>query len=124
MRHNRWDFLGILVSGLCLAHCLLLPVLLSALPAMAFHHAPEYFHMGIACIAVPAGVMAFLPGFLRHRKLWVPILGCTGLFLLISASVYHEQISSTADRLITTVGGLMAVAAHINNQRLSRSECC
>lgn len=115
---------GIFVSALCLAHCLLLPFLLTALPALATRHTPEFFHMGVACIAAPAGFFAFLPGFLRHRKLWVPLVGLLGLTLLITASVYHEEFTANLDRLITTAGGLMLVAAHLQNRRLCRTECC
>lgn len=115
---------GILVSGLCLAHCLLLPFLLTALPALAVSHTPEYFHMAVACIAVPAGVFAFLPGFMHHRRLWVPMLGLLGLTLIVTASVYHEEFSANMDRVVTTFGGVMLVTAHFQNRKLSQSECC
>lgn len=123
MKRN-WDLVGIFVSALCLAHCLLLPFLLTALPALAAAHTPEFFHMGIACIAVPAGVFAFLPGFMHHRRLWIPMLGLLGLTLIVTASVYHEEFSVNIDRVITTLGGIMLVTAHLQNRKLSRSECC
>ena len=124
VRDNRWDLVGIFVSGLCLIHCLLLPFILAALPSMALRHTPEIFHFGVAVVAVPAGVFAFLPGFLRHRKLWVPLVGMLGLVLLVTASVYHEEFNANLDRVITTMGGVMLVTAHLKNRRLCQSECC
>jgi len=116
----RWlDGLAIGASAACLVHCLALPALFALLPALSvLMPSPELIH-GVAIIfAVPVSGGALLAGFRVHRLIIPVILGSCGLITLTSALLLAPD--SQMETLITVVGSLMIVAAHILNWRSGR----
>jgi hypothetical protein len=121
------DKFAMILSSLCVVHCLLTPLLLIAIPSLAgvalltdesFHHLLLYF-------VVPVGFVALLVGFMHHRTLWVVCFGLTGLMVLSSPLVLemlglgHEVLGENGEAVVTVIGSLFVVAAHIANLRLS-----
>lgn len=122
------DKFAMILSSLCVVHCLLTPLLLIAIPSLAgvamltdetFHHLLLYF-------VVPVGFVALLMGFTHHRTLWVVCFGLTGLMVLSSPLVLemlglgHEVLGENGETVVTVIGSLFVVAAHIVNLRLSK----
>jgi len=119
---GRWDAWGQGLSLLCMAHCLLLPLVLGLLPAMmgrALEEAP--IHLAMVMLAAVVGGVSFVTGFLQHRDWHVLMLGASGLGLLVLAqSVLHEGL---AEMGVTLAGGSMLLVAHGLNRRRCR-HCC
>ena len=82
---RSWDVLGAALSLLCVVHCIAMPLVIAWLPLAGLEWLAEGgFHRWAACGAVGIGVLSFLPGYLRHRRMIPPLLGGAGLLLLCS----------------------------------------
>ncbi|MGZ3458177.1 MAG: MerC domain-containing protein, partial [Archangium sp.] len=105
---------------LCMAHCLLLPLVLGALPAVmarTLEEAPT--HLAVVALAAVLGMASFVPGFRQHRDWRVLVLGAAGLGLLVLAQVaVHE---GAAEMAVTMMGGATLVVAHGLNRRRCRT---
>ena len=121
--HGRWDKLGIFASGLCLVHCLALPLLLPLLPALALiPHSGMHALLLIPVIALSA--LAVVPGYRHHRSRRVVGLAAAGV-LLCSTAVLAEALFGLEgwDMPLTVAGGMLLVSGHLSNLRLSRLAC-
>lgn len=107
-------------SAACMVHCLALPLLLAALPAVsAFIVIPESFHRWVLLFAVPMAVIALVGGRARHAASWPLFLGAAGLGLMtIGAFVLREGGVEIA---VTVTGGILVALAHVTNLRLRHS---
>lgn len=118
------DLLGVSLSLACLLHCLALPLLLLAAPALsAWLSLPEGFHAVILLLATPTATLAVWDGFRRHRHPYPVTAAMAGLALLAAGLAAHEGLltavdSVTGDRLLTTLGAIGLASAHIVNWRL------
>ena len=123
----RWDMLGITLSTLCLIHCIALPFFLALLPFGLEYGENESIHQLLSVLALPVGGLALIPGFLKHGKLSVLVIGFVGLGMLLAAPfLLPENAGEFAEQTITGVGGLLLVAAHLFNRKLGRGlgSCC
>lgn len=112
------DLAGVILSGICLVHCTLLPVLLAMLPFLGAHYeADERLHLLVTVLVVPVAMLALLTGFRRHRLWWVPLLGLCGLALILAAPALHETLGHTLEGVLTALGGLGLISAHLVNWR-------
>lgn len=122
--HEDWfDRAALGASFLCLVHCLALPLLFAALPALSHVIAiPESFHVWILLFAVPASGAALLGGRARHRASWPSGAGACGLLCLVLGAFAVERASD--ETAITVAGSLMLAAAHVANWRLRHRVGC
>jgi len=120
-RQKLLDGFAVTASLLCLVHCLLLPVLLIALPVLATMLAlPEAFHAAAFAVAVPTSILAMTSGRYRHQRQWPAILAGMGLALLgIGAFAIDSELS---ERVVTSIGAVTLAVAHILNWR-ARPTC-
>jgi hypothetical protein len=108
------------LSGLCLVHCLALPVLALAAPAaLGLERYHWEAHVAFLVIAVTLTFFAFAPGklhgqALRRSKRAMTLAGI-GLAFMLSALVGPLHHYET---LLTTIGVLALAAAHMLNWRL------
>lgn len=114
---------AVCASAACLAHCLLLPLLLAALPSLsAVLDIPESFHAWALAWAVPCAGMALITGWRRHRRTVLLIGGVAGLLLLaIGAFVVGETRWEVP---ITATGSVILATAHIVNWRWRHRPHC
>lgn len=122
----RWvniDNLGMLVSSLCLIHCLAFPLLLLALPTLGWLSPDENVHWTLTLVAVPVAVVALLPGYRVHRSLKVLLGGLVGVSCMLLAPLL---LSDLTEELFASLGAVLVVCAHLANRRLLRcpSGCC
>ncbi len=117
------DRIGITATSLCALHCILLPILLPALPLLGFSfladHAWEHVFLIVTAIL---GSIAMFSGFKHyHRKLYPFYL------LILGVVIYWQKhdFSENLQPLFIVVGSLFIVAAHIINIKLCNSckEC-
>lgn len=115
------DRLAIIMSALCIVHCLALPVLLVALPFMA-EFAATHWHLPMLLFAVPVSVTAIVIGYRRHGNIALVAGVGTGLALLVAgATIAHDHLGPLADRSMTIAGSLILAYVHWQNSRLLRS---
>jgi len=104
-------------SFLCLVHCLALPILIAALPALSrFLDVPESFHVWMLAFVVPASATALLSGRARHGAAWPLGIGGVGLLLLGAGALLVPE--GAAETVLTISGSLALAAAHVGNWRL------
>lgn len=109
------DVLAISASTLCLIHCLVLPVLIAFLPAIAeWADLGEAFHIVMLVVAVPLSGLTLFGGWRRHRAAFPMIAGAAGLGLLVLGLAFEGQGMGTA---LTVAGGLVLAVAHVANLR-------
>lgn len=123
-----WDGLGLILSGLCVVHCLATPLLVSLLPLAIWIRDEKSFHLWLAAILIPVGLIAFIRGYKRHSQAGVLAGGFAGFFLLALGILWPEAEHSHAPLSMNiwfTVGGSLAlVYSHWRNWQYSRCMDC
>ncbi len=127
LRHARRQRTTDLVEGtaisaslLCLVHCLALPLLLLALPALAgTFFKSEAFHIAAATLVVPAAALAFLLGYRRHRAPAPALLGSAGVACIVAA--LFPGWGEGAATMMTAAGSLLLISGHLINWRMRRT---
>jgi MFS superfamily sulfate permease-like transporter len=118
------DRAAVMLSALCLVHCLALPLLVVGLPFLS-QFSEGHLHAQVLVIVVPLSTAALVIGYRRHHDLRIISGGVLGMLLLvIGATVAHQRLGLTADRLFTIVGSLVLGTSHFFNsyrRKLSKS---
>lgn len=102
------------LSGLCLAHCLALPVAAALLPVLGAWAEAEWFHVLFVLIAAPLSGLALLRRSPHaERSIWVLALAAIGITLM-AAGVFVAG-SKAIETAATVVGSLCLASAHLWN---------
>ncbi|MEX2494844.1 MAG: MerC domain-containing protein [Woeseia sp.] len=118
------DRVAVLLSGICLLHCLALPFLLLALPVLN-ELASDHLHAQMLLVAIPISVIALALGFRRHENPYVIAFGTLGMALLvIGGTVVHSRYGLAADRTFSVSGALVLAVTHYFNSRLAHYSSC
>jgi len=113
------DRLALAASGACLVHCLALPLLFAAIPALSsVLRVPETFHIWMVALAVPISALALLRSGTLHHGPAPLVLGALGLSLLATGALFPG--GTGYDVLLTVAGALVLGAAHTLNWRRRR----
>jgi len=120
------DRLAIILSGTCMVHCLLLPVVITLFPIVQGSLLEEEsFHALFLLLVVPTSVIALSIGCSKHKDLRTIALGVSGLGILTFAAFWgHDWIGYDGERIMATIGGAILATSHILNYRLCRSQDC
>jgi hypothetical protein len=111
---DRFDRAGIVLSGLCVVHCVLGLVLVSFLGlGGGVLLAPELHRVGLA-LAVAVGVLALGAGFARHGRSAPLMLGGLGLALMAGALAVGHGLP---EAVLTICGVTIVASAHLWNLR-------
>ena len=111
-----------LCSIACMVHCVILPLLILALPVLArWLSIPESAHIWLLAFAAPAAILALSLGYRLHRHRVPVIAGASGLALLSTAIL----VEGAAETALTVAGSVLIVSAHVLNLRLrQKCACC
>jgi hypothetical protein len=121
-REDMLEALGIGASIACLAHCLLMPVIIALVPLLSVAvPLPETFHLVALVLAIPATMVALYLGWRRHR-LAGPLAGGLGGLALLAAAVLMWH-GTAAETILSVLGCAAITAAHAANWRLRRGHC-
>lgn len=117
------DMAAIGLSGLCLVHCLALPLAAASLPLLGAWAEAEWGHLLFAAVAAPLSLTALFSGSNWRLPLGLILLAVTGVGLLFVAAL---QWPVAVEETPTTVcGSLMIVTAHVLNwRRNARNRAC
>lgn len=113
------DKAAMALSIACALHCLLLPVALIALPAIAsLPLADESFHQMLLMGVLPVSLLAVLLGCRQHRSAGVAGTCLLGLgLLLVAALLGHDLFGERGEKILTVLGSVVVVCGHIQNYR-------
>jgi hypothetical protein len=120
-----WDRIGISLSGLCVLHCLSLPVVLALLPMWtlgeSFH---SWLHPVFAIILVPTTFVAAVGGFRRHGNWQVVWFLATGLTVIVVAGFLgHDRPGAQLETIVTVAGSALLITGHVLNWRSGARAC-
>lgn len=124
MEKDRADIAGIIISALCLVHCIATPFVVYSLPVLArsFHH--PLFHIGVALFVLPVGLWAFFRGFRQHKSYLVLGLGIVGMSIVaLAAFIPHEWLHQVGHLEWTLIGSVFLVIGHWLNRRSIHQHC-
>ncbi len=116
--HSRLDAVGVMLSALCLLHCLALPLL--ATGALTWV-ASERVHLSLTVALAIVVLLVAMPGYQRHRRAVVPVFLLSGLALLIAAVVAGERITEMGETAMTALGSMTLIVGHVLNLRRCRA---
>lgn len=129
--HNsKWDKAGIVLSAICLVHCMVLPfIFVSAQTVESFYlesrRAPDNsFHSIMAASLCVIGAIAFLNGFVKHRDILPLFLGFVGTGLLIygaQSPIHFHHGLVFSEHFPTIFGSVILILAHFMNQKCKGS---
>ena len=113
------DHVAITLSGLCLVHCLLLPVVVLALPLLAQFN-ETHFHVQMLIAVVPVSLIAFALAYRRHSNKAIVAWGTVGVAIIFAGgTVAHANFGTLADSLLTIAGSIILATSHFFNNRLA-----
>jgi hypothetical protein len=114
------------LSVLCIAHCLIVPFVVTMVPSLAaYWFAGENLHLMLLYLVLPTTIVGIGLGCRRHRSYGILFWAGSGPLLLVFAFLFgHNLFGEAAERLLTVVGAGCVMIAHIQNFRLCRSCDC
>ena len=120
---NWLDGAAVVLSALCLVHCLALPLIVIGVPFLA-QFAEGHLHLQMLVVVLPLSTLALGIGYRRHRSSRILSAGLVGMLLLIiGATVAHAQLGLIADRAFTICGSLTLATAHYFNSIRAQAAC-
>ena len=125
-RRKYLDTAAVFLSGVCMLHCLALPIALTILPIVNVTLVDEStFHLLMVAVILPVSVIALTIGCRQHKDKLTLILGSVGLVILTLTAIFgHNLLGLTGERIVTSICGLILAAAHIQNYRCCRIDDC
>jgi hypothetical protein len=105
---TKADMVGMGLSGLCMVHCLVFPLLVSFAPAILR--------------GLPGDDATHRLGYKVHRKGWILALFLLGIALISAAAALGEPVlSAYGETGITVCGSLLLITAHWCNRSFCNS---
>ena len=119
------DKSAIVVSALCALHCLLFPAILILYPTiMELLPGDETVHFVLLFLVIPISSFALFKGGKVHKSRKIITIGFTGLFVLTSAVVFGHDLGEMGEKILTVIGSIMVVIAHVQNHLIcQRTDC-
>ena len=105
------DPIAIGLSGLCILHCLALPVLASILPMLGAVAEAEWLHRIFVIGAIVVGGYAFVTMKNTSTRLIFAATAVIGLALLVAGAfveAFHDY-----EVLLTVIGAVVLIVAHM-----------
>ncbi len=118
MLRGRFDRLGVLISGLCMVHCVAGLFLIGVLGLGGGVLLNPAIHRFGLMAALLVGMFTIGAGALRHGHRLPLALGTTGLALMAAAIASDH---GTGEALLTICGVVLVASAHMVNMR--RNAC-
>lgn len=120
-----WDFVGILVSGLCVLHCLAVPLVLIVFPAIGASLFPseDMTHVVLLAFILGAAGVAFISGYRVHGQ-WRPVAWmAVGMVFVVYATFFaHDHLGHLWEPIIAIAGSLALIRAHYLNHHCKQCE--
>ena len=107
------------LSGVCIAHCIALPLIVVIFPGVLLaQHSETTVHWLLLAIVLPISGLALWQGYRRHASRRAILLGTAGLALL-TLGVLHV-LGQSLEAPLTVVGVIALAIAHWLNLKAYR----
>jgi hypothetical protein len=120
MSSSRYfDRIAIVLSTVCIVHCLAMPLLLALLPVVALTFGDNaHFHSVMLWLVVPTSVVGFAMGFRVHHRIGIVLAGAAAVAVLAAAAIWgHAAWNPLAETAASVLASLALAAAHWRNFR-------
>ena len=120
------DVVVILLSNMCLVHCLALPILTVTIPSfLSIYLDEDAFHLWMLVFVVPISLLTLMMGCRRHKQSSILSVGVAGLLGLIWVALFgHDLLPESGEKLLTVIGSSLIAFAHVLNYRACRRLDC
>lgn len=113
LKTSSFDFLAVILSMLCLIHCLLVPLLITILPFIGTSILKnELFHTTILFFAIPISLIGLGMGYLTHKNLKLVGWAFLGFSLMVLGLLFESY-----ETFFTVVGVSIVACTHLFNWR-------
>ncbi|NND80884.1 MAG: MerC domain-containing protein [Gammaproteobacteria bacterium] len=121
------DKLAVVLSGVCVLHCLITPIVITLLPIFTLSALVEdlLFHKLMLWLVLPTSFIALFIGCRKHRNLLILGSGILGMALLVLIALFaHSLMSDVQEKVATSVAGIILAISHILNFRACQQRTC
>ena len=111
----KLDKISVLISVVCLVHCVSFPVLLligSSITALAFF-SDHLLHQVLLFIVLPLSYFSLVGGYRTHGNRYMGILAIVGISFLGLGVYFHDYVA--VELSLTIVGSVLLASAHLLN---------
>jgi hypothetical protein len=120
---RKLDRMGIVVSAVCLVHCLALPVVAMALPLVDLGRVDGLFHVLLLAVIVPVAIVAFAVGYAKHGSPIPLLLGALGIVSVVLSVACEDLLPEAAGHALTVLGSVVLISGHVMNIRTPCPSC-
>ncbi|MEP0354279.1 MAG: MerC domain-containing protein [Paraglaciecola sp.] len=120
---NIADRSAILLSTLCVVHCLLMPLILILLPTLTslVFFSDERFHTWLLYAVIPISAFAIVLGYFHHRNWLVVLITSIGMAVLVLVAILgHDVFGERGEVFASVVGSIVVAYGHIINFKTRR----
>jgi hypothetical protein len=119
------DRFAIGFSLICAVHCLLLPAMVTLLPALSGTlFGDEQFHKWLLLIVIPASLVSLSIGCRKHGRWRTMSLGGVGLVILVAAAFFgHDWMGELGEKVTTVLGAALVALSHVSNLKACKQYC-
>jgi hypothetical protein len=116
---RHFDRIAIVLSTICIVHCLAVPIVVAVLPIAAITLADDaHFHALMLWLVVPTSAVGFALGFRVHRRWGIVAFGAAGAGALAAAAIFgHAYWAESVEVTASVVASLALAGAHWMNFR-------
>lgn len=118
-----WDGVGMALSGLCIIHCLLLPIFLIGFPVITgfIPISEDLTHKILLLFLLPTALFAVYSGYRMHQQKKPLVLMMIGLTIVLLGTLFlHDYVEHYWEPIVVTLGSLIIVRAHFLNRHHCR----
>lgn len=121
------DKIGVLLSGVCILHCLITPIAITLIPIISLNTFVEdvLFHQLMLWLVLPTSCIALFIGCRKHRDILIAATGIVGMLILIIVAFFgHDLFGISGEKIATSVGGIILAISHTLNFRACQQLIC
>ena len=114
-----FDRVAIVLSTICIVHCLAMPFVVALLPVAAFAIGGDgHFHSLMLWFVVPTSVLGFGLGLRVHRRFDIVAMGMLAIAALAVTALWgHSQWDPSVEVVVNVASSVLLAAAHWRNFR-------
>ena len=114
-----FDRVAIVLSTICIVHCLAMPFVIALLPVAAFAIGGDgHFHSLMLWFVVPTSVLGFGLGLRVHRRVDIVAMGAVAIAALAASALWgHSQWDPRVEVVVNVASSVLLAAAHWRNFR-------
>lgn len=114
-----FDRVAIVLSTICIVHCLAMPFVIALLPVAALAFGGDgHFHTLMLWFVVPTSILGFGLGVRVHRRPGIVLLGGVAIAALAATALFgHSTWDPSVEVAVNVAASVLLAAAHWRNFR-------